>query len=294
MKLLTFYRNGSLALGARTDSGILDVAACAPDSVPKTMDEFITAQPDARQALADFVASPGRAVLYLDESKLKLGPCVPSPVKIVGIGLNYREYAKVENIPIPEYPRLFSKFSDSVRATGEPVIIPASSDQVDYEAELCVVIGKDASNVDEAHALEYVLGYCNANDVSSRDFQNLTPSWVPGKCCDSFAPIGPYLVTKDEVADPNDLHVRGWWNGVLVQDFRTSDMIRSVEYIVAFTSKFIHLRPGDIIFTGTSVGLIMNLPESERVWLKEGDTLEVEIDGFGRLVNPVVKERLQR
>lgn len=290
MKLLTFYQNGQLCLGAKTDRGILDITAVP--GLPESMDAFISGGAAARKALSEYLQNPGKSAVYHEESTLKIGPCVPHPTKIVGVGLNYCEYMINQHCAKPEFPHLFPKYPEAVRGQGDPAVIPFNSEQVDFEAELAVVIGKKARLVDEEHALDYVLGYCNANDLSSRDFQNATTSWVPGKCCDGFAPVGPYLVTSDEVADPNNLNVKGWVNGELRQDFNTSDMIRNIPFLISGISRFFTLNPGDILLTGTSVGIIMCDPEDQRVWLKDGDVLEVEVEGMGRLVNPVKKEVL--
>jgi 2-keto-4-pentenoate hydratase/2-oxohepta-3-ene-1,7-dioic acid hydratase in catechol pathway len=287
MKLLNFYLNGEKKLGVKTDRGILN----ATDATGVTPDAFID-DAASRDKVARWLDADGKTAEALDEGSLKTAPCVAHSTKIVGVGLNYCEYMINQKCAKPEFPHLFPKYPEAVRGQGDPVILPFNSDQVDFEGELAVVIGKKARLVDEEHALDYVLGYTNANDMSSRDFQNATTSWVPGKCCDGFAPIGPYLVTADEVKDPNNLQVKAWVNGELRQNFNTSDMIRNVKFLISGITKFFTLNPGDIILTGTSIGIIMCDPEDKRVWLKDGDLLEVEIEGFGRLVNPVRKEVL--
>ena len=287
MKLLTFHTDNALHLGVKTDRGVLDITAATGIST----DDFIACE-KARARATDWVAANAASAPALDEASLKLAPCVPHPSKIVGVGLNYREYMINQNCAKPDFPHLFPKYPEAVRAHGDDVVIPFNSEQVDFEGELAVIIGKKARLVKEEDALDYVLGYANANDISSRDFQNATSSWVPGKCCDGFAPVGPYLVTADEIADPNELHVRAWVNGELRQDFNTNDMIRNVKFLISGISRFFTLNPGDILLTGTSIGIIMCDPEEKRVWLKDGDLLEVEIDGLGHLSNPVKKEVL--
>ena len=295
MKLLTFYQNGLLRLGVKTEDGILDITAASEiaHQLPASMDDFINSI-TARKALTTYLRNTDKVAIYHDESSLQIGPCVPHPSKIVGVGLNYHQYMINQHCSNPEFPHLFPKYPEAVRGQSEPVVIPFNSEQIDFEAELAVVIGRKARLVDEAHALDYVLGYCNTNDLSSRDFQNATTSWIPGKCCDGFAPIGPYLVTADEVPNPNNLRIRGWVNGELRQDFNTNDMIRDVRFLISGVSRFFTLNPGDILLTGTSVGIIMCDPEDQRIWLKEGDLLEVEVEGMGRLSNPVKKEVLMR
>lgn len=300
MKLVTFRTLEGLKLGVKTDKGILDVARAlkeisADEKVLSTIDELLQAGKDGIQPLQKYVErveTGNYNTLFIDEEDLELGPCVPNPGKIIGIGLNYYGYLKLSNTPKPDFPHIFTKFPTAVRATGDPVIIPFNSEQVDFEAELAMVIGKKARNVSPEEALDYVLGYCNTNDFSARDLQNSTTSWLPGKCCDSFCPIGPYLVTSDEIEDPNDLYLKAYLNGKLLQNSNTSDMILKCNEIISGISKFFTLEPGDIILTGTPEGIIMTFPEEERVWLKDGDELVVELEKLGWLVNKMKKEIL--
>lgn len=301
MKLVTFRTPEGLKLGVKTDKGILDVAG-ALDDIPSdgefssSLDDILQAGKAAIQPLQEYVDKVERAnieTLFLKEEDLDLGPCVPNPGKIVGIGLNYYGYLKLSDTPKPDFPYIFTKFPSAVRATGDPVIIPFNSEQVDFEAELAIVIGKKARNVSPENALDYVFGYCNANDFSARDLQYSTQSWLPGKCCDSFCPIGPYLVTADEIGDPNNLYLKAYLNRKLLQDSNTSDMILKCNEIISGISKLFTLEPGDIILTGTPEGIIMTFPEEERVWLQEGDELVVEIEKLGRLVNTMKKEILE-
>lgn len=284
MRLLTFYTAQGLHLGVKTERGVLDATL----ALGVTAENFIT-DPAVRRHVHAW-AETGESVA-LDECALHLAPCVPRPGKIIGVGLNYREYMKKQNAALPEFPYLFPKFGEAARGSGECVEIPAGTQQADFEAELAVVIGAHTRRVREENALEHVLGYCCANDLTARDFQNATPSWMPGKCCDGFAPLGPYLVTADEVVDPNCLRVRGWVNDDLRQDFNTADMIRSVPFLISGISRYFSLEPGDVILTGTSVGHIMLDPPEARVWLRPGDLLEVEVEGLGRLKTPLIAER---
>lgn len=301
MQLLTFYSSEKLTLGVKTAKGVLDLSSAlecsTPDvTIPTTMDELIQKGEIGLTQIKDYVSeieNKNLLELFKEEDGLSLGPCVPKPGKIVGIGLNYYGYLKLSDTPKPDFPYIFTKFPSAVRATGDPVIIPFNSEQVDFEAELAIVIGKKARNVSPENALDYVLGYCNANDFSARDLQYSTQSWLPGKCCDSFCPIGPYLVTADEVGDPNDLYLKAYLNGKLLQNSNTSDMILMCNEIVSSISKLFTLEPGDIILTGTPEGIIMTFPEEERVWLQEGDELVVEIEKLGRLVNTMKKEILE-
>ena len=213
---------------------------------------------------------------------------VPRPGKLICIGLNYRDHAAESKMAIPEKPVVFSKFSSSVIAPGEPVVLPRSSRQVDYEAELAVVIGRRAKNVSADRAYDYVLGYTALNDVSARDFQFSDGQWQRGKSCDTFAPMGQTIVTKDEIPDPHKLSIKLVLNGQTMQDSNTDQLIFGVPRLIEFLSETITLEPGDVIATGTpaGVGFARNPP----VFLKPGDQMEVLIEGMGGLGNPVTEE----
>ena len=210
---------------------------------------------------------------------------VPRPGKLICIGLNYRDHARESDMPLPEKPVLFSKFSSAVIAPGEPVVIPPTSQQVDYEAELAVVIGRRAKNVGADRAYDYVLGYTAFNDVTARDFQFGDGQWQRGKSCDTFAPMGQTIVTTDEITDPHKLSIKLTLNGEVMQDSNTEQLIFGVPQLIEFISESITLEPGDVIATGTppGVGFARNPP----VFLKPGDQMEVLIDGIGGLGNPV-------
>jgi 2-keto-4-pentenoate hydratase/2-oxohepta-3-ene-1,7-dioic acid hydratase in catechol pathway len=182
---------------------------------------------------------------------------------------------------IPTIPVLFSKFPNTIAASGEQVVLPATAVEYDYEAELGVVIGLRARQVSEQEALNYVLGYCNINDLSARDLQMRTSQWLLGKTLDKFMPIGPYLVTADVVGDPQALDIRCWVNGTLRQNSTTADMIFTVAELVSYISQYMTLDPGDVIATGTPEGVIFGM--SEKHWLKPGDEVVVQIAGLGRL-----------
>ncbi|MDD2422515.1 MAG: fumarylacetoacetate hydrolase family protein, partial [Heliobacteriaceae bacterium] len=186
---------------------------------------------------------------------------------------------------LPREPILFGKFAHTLAGHREEIVIPEPTSRVDYEAELAIVIGRQAKNIPREQALAYVYGYCNANDVSARDLQLKTTQWMLGKNCDGFCPVGPYLVSKDEVGDPNQLTIRCFVNGEVRQDSHTSDMIFSCAEIVSYTSAHMTLYPGDIIITGTPAGVILGQPKGQRVWLQAGDEVTVEIEKLGRLTN---------
>lgn len=217
-----------------------------------------------------------------------LPPVVPAA--IYGIGLNYREHAIESGMAIPEKPVVFSKLPSSVIGTDESIVLPRSvqCDEVDYECELAVVIGRSARNVSEADSLGYVLGYTCANDVSARDVQLSSPGgqWTRGKSYDTFCPLGPVLVTADEIDDPQDLRVSTTLNDRIVQDHSTNDMIFSVRALIAHLSEDTTLLPGTVILTGTPSGV--GFARKPRISLQPGDTVEIEIERIGRLTNTVV------
>lgn len=295
MKLLNFYYNDTLHLGVKNKQGILDITESLKvipgKNVPSSMDEIFKNE-DSINILQEYINGIATEGIYREEDLLNFESCVPSPGKIVGVGLNYYDYLKSANLEKPEYPRLFNKYSGAVVGHRGIVRIPNNGTQVDYEGELAVVIGKKARLIDTKNALDYVFGYCNANDVSCRDFQDLTPSWLPGKACDTFAPLGPYLVTADEVANPNNLQLKTFLNGELRQNTSTGEMIRGIPELISYISKFFTLMPGDVILTGSPDGMIICYPEKERVWVKDGDIMEVEVGNLGRLVSYAKDEEI--
>ena len=211
---------------------------------------------------------------------------VPRPGKLICIGLNYRDHAAESNMAIPERPVIFSKFPTCVIAPGEPVVIPSTSHQVDYEAELAVVIGRRAKNVKASRAIDYVLGYTAFNDVSARDFQFADGQWQRGKSCDTFAPMGQTIVTTDEITDPHKLSIKLVLNGQTMQDSNTDQLIFGVPELIEFLTESITLEPGDVIATGTPPGV--GFARKPPVFLKPGDQMEVLIEGIGGLGNPIV------
>ncbi|MFD0853656.1 fumarylacetoacetate hydrolase family protein, partial [Actinomadura adrarensis] len=215
-------------------------------------------------------------------------PCVPEPPKIICVGLNYRRHAAESGTPVPDRPIYFAKYRNSLAGHRQDVAIPAVTSRVDYEVELVAVIGSRARNVPVPRALDHVFGYATGNDLSARDLQMRSSQWMYGKILDGFAPLGPYLVTADEVPDPQDLDLRTWVNGELRQKSSTRDMIFSVAELVADLSRAMTLEPGDVIFTGTPEGVILGM--ADKVWLKPGDEVVCEVGGLGRLATPLVDE----
>jgi 2-keto-4-pentenoate hydratase/2-oxohepta-3-ene-1,7-dioic acid hydratase in catechol pathway len=211
------------------------------------------------------------------------------PGKIVCVGLNYLDHAQEGGMELPKAPLLFSKWPNTLIGDGDAIVLPPESKEVDYEAELGVVIGTTAKRVSEADALDHVEGYICLNDVSARDMQFGDGQWTRGKSLDTFCPVGPRLVPREEIADPQQLGIRCILNGETMQDSTTAQMIFSVAEIIAYVSKVITLEAGDLIATGTPAGV--GVFKDPKVLLKDGDEVAIEIDGLGTLTNPVRKER---
>jgi 2-keto-4-pentenoate hydratase/2-oxohepta-3-ene-1,7-dioic acid hydratase in catechol pathway len=214
---------------------------------------------------------------------------ITRPGKIVCVGLNYHDHAEEGGQDLPKAPLLFAKWPNTLIGDGEPIVLPEDSTQVDYEAELGVVIGTTAKHVSERHALDIVAGYICVNDVSARDLQFGDGQWTRGKSPDTFCPVGPRLVPRDEIEDPQALAIRCIVNGETLQDSSTSQMIFSVAEIIAYVTRVITLEPGDLIATGTPAGV--GVFRDPQVLLQDGDEVSVEIEGLGTLTNPVQKER---
>ncbi|MCI0712117.1 MAG: fumarylacetoacetate hydrolase family protein [Chloroflexi bacterium] len=293
MKLVTIRKPGGETPGIATEQGIIDVAeagtALADEidfELPASASDFFRRALDYLPALQKLLdMSVSETFLYKEED-LELGPVVPAPGKIICIGLNYRQHAIESGLELSSTPVLFSKFQNAIAAHGDEVPLPDTATQYDYEAELVVVMGKKASHVSEADALNYVLGYCNGNDVSVRDLQTRTSQWLLGKTLNNFLPIGPYLVTADEIPEPQNLRIQAWLNDELRQDSNTRDMVFSVRAIVSYISQYFPLEAGDIIATGTPEGVILGKANPE--WMKPGDAVTVEIEKLGRLENRMV------
>ena len=218
--------------------------------------------------------------LPLVKEGMRIGSCVQRPSKIICGGLNYTKHALESKMPLPPEPIIFFKSTTALCGPNDSLVIPKNSKKTDWEVELAVIIGKKATYVEEKDALDYVAGFCLHNDYSEREFQlERNGQWVKGKSCDTFAPMGPYLVTKDEVKDFNNLHMWLKVNGKMMQDNNTDDMIFEVPFLVSYISQFMTLLPGDVISTGTpaGVGLGFNPP----IYLKRGDVIELGIEGLG-------------
>jgi len=273
MKLFRFGEPGNEKPGVLHNEQMLDVSAFGEDF---TEDFFAN---DGLNRLDQWLNDHISDCPQLSESSRLASP-IHKPGKIVCIGLNYKDHAAESKMDLPKEPIIFFKATSSVVGPNDDLIIPKNSTKTDWEVELGVVIGKKASYVSEAEAMDYVAGYALHNDYSEREFQlERSGQWVKGKSCDSFAPLGPYVVTKDEVADVHNLRLWLTVNGQTKQDGNTSNLIFKVPYLISYLSQFMSLMPGDIISTGTpaGVGLGFNPPE----FIKAGDVIELGIEGLG-------------
>ncbi|MCP3920578.1 MAG: fumarylacetoacetate hydrolase family protein [bacterium] len=297
MKIVSFRtKDGAAHTGAQLSSNeILDFDAPAADLPSREHDlswfdlggKCLTS---ATELVAAVEADPARretlraAGAIVDSAPL-LAP-IGRPGKVLCIGLNYRDHAEESNMAIPEEPLVFSKFSNCVVGPGNDVVLPPGSNEVDYEAEFGIVIGRTATRVAESNALDHVLGYVCVNDVSARDFQFKDGQWQRGKSCDTFCPMGPFIATKDEIPAPETLPIRFRLNGETLQDSNTDQLIFNVAQLVSYVSGFVTLEPGDLISSGTPPGV--GFARKPPVYIKAGDKMEVEIEGLGVLENPVV------
>lgn len=273
MKLIRFGEPGKEKPGVVIDDTLLDLS----DFVKDFNEDFF--ENDGLTALASIIEKEKEELKVIDKD-VRLGSPIARPSKIICIGLNYAKHAKETSAPLPKEPILFFKSTTAITGPFDNIIIPKNSVKTDWEVELAVVIGKKASYVEEKDAMDYVAGYCLHNDVSEREFQlERGGTWDKGKGCDTFAPLGPWLVTKDEVADVHNLRLWLKVNDKMMQDGNTDDLVFNIPQLIAYTSQFMTLLPGDIISTGTphGVGLGFNPP----VYLKHGDVVELGIDGLG-------------
>lgn len=281
MKLVTFIHNGKTQVGAVTDEGIV----AASGELPSDMKSFLAAGDSARTALQTAIAN-GAPRIAIDEVKL-LAP-IPRPGKFLGIGLNYADHISETGRDKPEYPTFFTKQSTCVIGVGEAIHCPKISEKVDYEGELAFVIGTRCKHVPLQQAAQMIAGYTICNDVTVRDWQQRTPTWTLGKSFDTHGPLGPWLVTADEIADPHNLTLKTWVDGELRQNANTGEMIFNCFEMLAYLSQAMTLEPGDVITTGTPAGVGVKM--QPRGYLRPGQTVEIEIAGIGRLRNPVIAE----
>jgi 2-keto-4-pentenoate hydratase/2-oxohepta-3-ene-1,7-dioic acid hydratase in catechol pathway len=283
MKLISYQLSDeNIHLGAVIEDKIVNLNQLSAGALPDSMFEFLQSGDKAMRIAKDLL-DQAQGGIPLESVKL-LSP-IPNPSKVVAIGLNYMDHIREADIGVPELATMFCKYPSSIIGCGDEIRWSTGlTQQVDYEAELAVVIGKTAKNVREADAYDYVAGYMNCNDVSARDLQfKPGDQWLRGKCLDTFCPLGPYLVTRDEISDPHKLSIKCELNGQSMQDSNTNEMIYGIPYLINYLSQAFTLLPGDVIATGTphGVGAFRNPP----IWLEHDDVVEVKIEGLGVLSN---------
>jgi len=284
LRFVTIQRDGDTEPGVLLDGRVIPINGSGLSSVLEVIAGGADAQTQVRRWIGGPASSHG-----LDPAVLTFAAPIPRPPKLICIGLNYRDHAAESKLAIPEVPTMFAKFSTAVIGPGQPIVLPRNSAKPDYEAEFAVVIGRRGRHVAENDWRDYVFGYTILNDVSARDFQMATSQWMIGKTFDTFAPIGPAIVTADEIADPHNLRISLTLNGETMQDSNTSNLIFKLPQLIAYLSSVFTLEPGDIIATGTPAGV--GFARKPPRWLQPGDEVRIQIDGLGELANPVVAER---
>ncbi len=289
LTLLNIRRNGAYALGAKTEKGILVVSEAAKAlrmHAPADLDDLLQNEDGpSLNALVDAALKSSTVHgAFVKEESIEYGPIVTRPEKIVCVGLNYRKHAQEVGSPVPKAPVLFSKFNVALNHHNGTIKLPVEvAKKFDYEVELVIVIGKEAKNISEVDALACVAGYCTGNDFTARDLQLETGGqWLIGKTPDQFAPLGPYLVTADQI-NPDNLHLECRVNGETRQSSNTNDFIFNSRQMISYISRHITLKPGDIIFTGTPEGVIQGKPKDQQVWLKAGDKIACSLEKLGEL-----------
>ncbi|MEI8573016.1 FAA hydrolase family protein [Methylomonas sp. LW13] len=281
MKLLSYKYNGQVQIGALVGAQIVPAGA----DLPGNMLDFLAAGESAKLALQKQIAADGERIALSD---VQLLAPIPRPGKLLGVGLNYADHIGETGMEKPEYPTFFTKQSTCVIADGDAIHLPLVSDKVDYEGELAFVIGKRCKQVPVEQAHEVIAGYTICNDVTVRDWQQRTPTWTLGKSFDTHGPLGPWLVTADEIADPHNLSLKTWVGDELRQNGSTGDMIFNCYELIAYLTQVMTLEPGDVISTGTPAGVGVKM--KPRGYLKPGQTVRIEIEGIGALSNPVIAE----
>lgn len=312
MRLLTFAADGRSMVGLDVGGYVVDLAAgfavmesqagTGLPMPPNEMRAFLEAGDAAMNAAAavhDFfldslahgrkVGFAGQPRTMYERQQVRLLAPIGNPHKMLFLGVNYAEHSTETNIAMAKVPTVFAKYDNAIIGPGQPIVLPRfAPDHVDLEAELAVVIGRPGKHIPESEAMDYVAGYTVINDVSARDLQGQQSQWIMGKTPDTFAPMGPYLVTTDEVPDPDVLAIRSWINDQPMQDSNTDKLIFKIPFLIHHVSQIMTLAPGDIISTGTpsGVGYVRRPP----VYLRPGDVVRIEVEGVGLLENPVVAE----
>lgn len=284
MRLVSFTKNGHSGAGILHGEGVFPLHNVGfEDSL-----SFIGAGSKGRERIEHLLSNtPERDVLPL--GSLRLTAPIPRPPKILCVGLNYRDHAKESKMEVPSVPTVFAKYSNAVIGPGDPIVLSPATQKPDYEAEFAVVIGKRAKHIQRSEWKDYVFGYTIVNDVSARDVQLATSQWTLGKSFDTFAPIGPHVVTADEVPNPHELDIRLSIGGETLQSSNTRELIFGVPELIEYLSRMLTLEPGDIISTGTPAGV--GLGRIPPRWLRPGEEVVIEIEKIGTLRNPVIAEQ---
>jgi 2-keto-4-pentenoate hydratase/2-oxohepta-3-ene-1,7-dioic acid hydratase in catechol pathway len=282
MRLATFTHDGRTRIGVVTGDEVLDLSAALP-TLPADMRAFLDAGPAAMDAARGAAAKPGHR---LPSNDVKLEAPIRRPPEILAVGLNYRDHIEEAKLPVPEFPLFFNKQTASVTGPYDPIHLPRASNKLDFEGELAFVIGRRARHVPRDRAHEVIAGYLVCDDVSVRDWQFKAPTWTLGKSFDTHCPLGPWIVTGDEVEDPHQLELRTWVNGEERQHSNTKHLIFDCFACVETLSTVFTLEPGLVVTTGTPSGV----GGPQRRYLKEGDVVRIEIERIGRIENRVVAE----
>ncbi len=289
MRLVTYLEDGTFHSGAMVIKNgmeyVIDLQSYN-SSIPSRLIDILELGPNGLKLILD-VINNSDSQEWKEIKDITLAPPIPSPSKIICLGLNYKDHSPNDITKKPEFPTIFAKYTNTLIGSGSQIILPATSNQIDYEAEMAFIIGKRGKHIPVSDALEFVAGYTAFNDVSARDIQTRTSQWLQGKTFDTFGPMGPCLVTLDEIEDIGNLDISLVLNGQIMQKSNTKNLIFSVQEIVSFLSEIMTLEVGDVISTGTpgGVGVLQNPP----IFLNEGDIVEVHLGGVGRLINTVSK-----
>ncbi|MGE7760039.1 fumarylacetoacetate hydrolase family protein [Peribacillus sp. NPDC097895] len=286
MKIAIFSVQSDSHIGIVQDEQIISLTALDPDEFPACLKTFIDRSSELRTRAEKLIEKRVNDDAIFKLSEVKILPPIAQPEKIICVGLNYMDHCKETGMEPPDSPVIFSKYANAIVGHNDAIEIPINSTEVDFEAELAIVIGREAKHVSEEEANDYVFGYTIMNDISARDLQFQDGQWSRGKTADTFAPFGPAVVTKDEVDDPHNLAISLELNGEMMQESNTGNLIFTVPKIISFLSQSMTLKPGDLIATGTPPGVGMG--RNPKVWLKNGDKMNVRIERIGMLSNHVI------
>ncbi|PLT30638.1 fumarylacetoacetate hydrolase family protein [Peribacillus deserti] len=287
MKLAAFSVGADHHIGVVQNEGeIISLSALSRSEFPPCIKTFIERSEERLLRAQHLIEQEENTHARFKLSDVKILAPIPSPEKIICVGLNYIDHCKETGMEPPASPVIFSKYANAITGHNEAVKIPVNSNEVDFEAELAVVIGKEAKCVTEEEAMDFVFGYTIMNDISARDQQFADGQWSRGKTADTFAPTGPFVVTQDEVGDPHNLNISLMLNGRIMQDSNTHNLIFTVPKIISYLSQSMTLKPGDLIATGTPPGVGMG--RNPKLWLKKGDRMDITIEKIGTLTNYVI------